>query len=384
MPISQTNQLPQNIRESRLEPLNFSVFHPKILKPDTKPKALTFLYEEKDALRTFGVPKNVLFDFRLYQRPLSIIRDVTISTVDRLQTASGRSSASSRFVLEGASGSGKSYTLVQAVEYCYRSDWIVIYIPRAIKLVDSSTPYTYNTRTQTYIQYDAAFQILQRLLTVNRERIEGLTLESTAAYEHLKGLKAGMTLTSLIEMGLKDKTVVMDILAVVMEELGKQKSRPVLLAVDDFQALYQSSQYRDPNYQIIKSYHLSIPRLILEYASGKRQFARGAVVGAISTANPTYPLPLELSEALQITPPTPTGPWSKRSPTYIGYAAGLQPLHVPEQLQLSEAAVLFEVWMKHKTLHTDATDQLFLSKYTEASGNPRQFVHTGLLQTLET
>lgn len=49
-------------------------------------------------------------------------------------------------------------------------------------------------------------------------------------------------------------------------------SHPVLLAVDDVQALYCNSYYRDPQFQGIKPYHLSVPRLLLEYISGQRQF----------------------------------------------------------------------------------------------------------------
>ena len=48
---------------------------------------------------------------------------------------------------------------------------------------------------------------------------------------------------------------------------------PVLLAVDDFQALYNhTSSYRNPRFEGIKTYHLSIPRLLLEFASGKKSF----------------------------------------------------------------------------------------------------------------
>jgi small subunit ribosomal protein S29 len=49
---------------------------------------------------------------------------------------------------------------------------------------------------------------------------------------------------------------------------------PVLLAIDDFQALYCRTSYKDPRFSAIKSYHLSMPRLLLEYAGGKRSFVR--------------------------------------------------------------------------------------------------------------
>jgi len=47
---------------------------------------------------------------------------------------------------------------------------------------------------------------------------------------------------------------------------------PVLLAVDQLQALYGKTSYRDQHFVPIHSYHLSMPRLILEYASGVRSF----------------------------------------------------------------------------------------------------------------
>jgi hypothetical protein len=36
--------------------------------------------------------------------------------------------------LAGRSGAGKSFLLLQAVEYCAQSDWVVIYIPRGVSI----------------------------------------------------------------------------------------------------------------------------------------------------------------------------------------------------------------------------------------------------------
>jgi hypothetical protein len=55
-------------------------------------------------------------------------------------------------------------------------------------------------------------------------------------------------------------------------KLNRVSRYPVLLAVDDFQALYCKTAYRDPHFVPIKPYHLSIPRLLLEYASGRKSF----------------------------------------------------------------------------------------------------------------
>lgn len=49
-------------------------------------------------------------------------------------------------------------------------------------------------------------------------------------------------------------------------------SVPVLLAIDDLQALYGTSLCRDPEFNHIRALHLSMPRQILEYASGNSAF----------------------------------------------------------------------------------------------------------------
>lgn len=59
--------------------------------------------------------------------------------------------------------------------------------------------------------------------------------------------------------------------------LTLRSSVPVLLAIDDFQALYSKSLYRDPEYNQIEAMHLSTPRLFLEYASGKNSFVSGSI-----------------------------------------------------------------------------------------------------------
>jgi small subunit ribosomal protein S29 len=195
----------------------------------------------------------------------------------------------------------------------------------------------------------------------------------------------------------------------------------VLLAVDDFQALYCKTLYRDSNFGTIKPYHLSMPRLILEYASGRKSFvrsleayssnaadshlrfqARGAVVGAISSDHTLFQLPIELREALGLPYEKPTGPYVKRSAEMVEYTRGLKALPVPDRLSVEEAATMFEVWKDDNGLNAreyltlmpfclfvftylaDGRDEYFIAKYSEASGNARDLVRVGLRKSLET
>jgi small subunit ribosomal protein S29 len=138
----------------------------------------------------------------------------------------------------------------------------------------------------------------------------------------------------------------------------------VLLAIDNFQALYCKTAYKDPFFNSIRSYHLSMPRLIMEFASGKRSFvrsahpmlesislpfcfvpAKGVVLGAITYSDPAYPVPLELREAHHA-----QSPYDRCSTTLLNYANGIVPIPVPEQLSLDEAPSLFKVWKEEQVM----------------------------------
>ncbi|THH10743.1 hypothetical protein EW145_g1103 [Phellinidium pouzarii] len=333
-------------------------------------------------MKTFGLPRNMLVDFRLLSTPCSVSRKVTASLIERLDLAAGNSSKDDRLILTGPSGCGKSYLMLQAVSYCSINDWIVLYIPRGQKLVDSSTSYFYDPRTQLYLQPVASSQILQRLLIVNRRIIEQLKVTQTVTFEKHDSVITGAPLKDLIEIAVSEQHLAPTILSAVLTELGKQKMYPVLLAIDEFQTLYCKTSYRDQHYNTIRSFHLSLPRLLMEYASGKKVFSRGAVLGALSPTLTNYPLPPELQKV--ITPDNLPNPYTKLVPGLVEYSQGLETFPVPEKLDYNEAAALFEIWKKDSSFHTTVTDEFFLSKYTESSGNARDFVHRGLLATLIT
>lgn len=114
---------------------------------------------------------------------------------------------------------------MQAVQYCASQKWIVIYIPRAVSTVDSTTPYTYDIRTQTYLQPVFAFQILQRMLTVNAEALSSVQLQENLLLERQEVL-AGTSLLQLINIAISERSRTVSqsplILEIVMRTLEKQ------------------------------------------------------------------------------------------------------------------------------------------------------------------
>jgi len=79
---------------------------------------------------------------------------------------------------------------------------------------------------------------------------------------------------------------------------------------------------------------------------------RGAVLGSISSAQTTNPIPLELRDTLNLEylDKRPISPYEKRNQILLDYAAGLKPLEVPAKLSLEEAAGIFEVWKGIKAI----------------------------------
>ncbi|KIJ65306.1 hypothetical protein HYDPIDRAFT_88800 [Hydnomerulius pinastri MD-312] len=376
-------QLTHPLFESeRRDQLQLQNFHPEMITPAVASQALKYPHSEKDPFRIFGLPRNLLVEFRILSKPCSVMRGVTIDVINRLDAASQASSTDHRLVFSGATGCGKSTLLLQALQYCNASDWIVFYFPRGINLVNSTTQYSYDSRTRTYLQPVFAYQTLQRFLTVNESRLEQLKTQADVELERRDTIPAGTTLAELVRTGVREQGQAPTILAAVMDELRKQTAFPVLLAIDDFQALYCKTTYRDPQFAAIQPYHLSMPRLLLEYASGQRKFARGAVLGALSTTNVSFKLPLELAEALDLPPTSHAGPYAKRSPILQDYAQGLERVNVPDALSVPEAMEVFDVWTKDRALPSVPNDELFLAKYSESNGNAREFVWKGLLSSL--
>ncbi|GJJ11338.1 hypothetical protein Clacol_005570 [Clathrus columnatus] len=358
--------------------------------------------EPTGSFHAFGLPRSLLLEFRLLSKPCSVVRETTLKAMNALDSAKNGTSRDSRIVLTGDSGSGKSFLLLQAVDYALQSGWIVLYIPRAISLLDSSTSYQYDPRTQTYQQPPASQQLLKRFLSVNNTTLQSMKITQSINIGRLSNFQVGTPLTQLIDAGIKEPYISCDVLSATLEQLEHQTNHPVLLAIDDFQALYCTSQYRDPDYNRIRSYHLSVPRLLLEYAGGLKSYTKGAVLGAISSTNTNFQAPLELREALQLTGKEVISPYESRSSELVQYMHGLRPFQVPAKLSVPESLGLFGIWSRHLALHTSndiyfiitpaltslphllgPNDELFHSKYTEASANARQFVR-GLLGTIET
>ena len=89
------------------------------------------------------------WQFRMLSKPCSVIRDITLKAIDMLDAASIKPSRDTRVVFSacflpfpyfiltyvppaGERGAGKSFALLQAIQYAIARHWIVLYIPRGL------------------------------------------------------------------------------------------------------------------------------------------------------------------------------------------------------------------------------------------------------------
>ncbi|TFK24036.1 mitochondrial carrier protein [Coprinopsis marcescibilis] len=386
---------PDRLRASRNDPIDpllksdvkfdLPQFNRKTITPENIGKIASFSLADGTPGQVFGVPKSMWLEFRLMPKPFSVIRKITYEATHLLQRAAATPSAANRVVLTGRAGCGKSYVLHQVVTHAAYNGWIVLYVPRASNLTNSTTPYTYDLRTQTYQQPADAHRTLRQLLAGNTRELSSLVLEEDVVVERGvfgKALSLADVVRAVVrERGGSGSACV--VLEAVMRALEKQTKFPVLLAVDDVQALYRKTAYKDAFFNAVQPFHLSMPRMILEYASGKRSFARGAFLSALTTSDTTNPIPQELVDALELTDTHPSSPYDKRSRELVGYAAGLKALDVPGRLSAGEAAGVFGAWIGARVIGAGNYDELFVSKLTESDGNARDFVRRGLLASFE-
>ena len=89
-------------------------------------------------------------------------------------------------------------------------------------MIDSSTAYTYDPRTQTYLQPDYSNQILQRALKVNKRKFDGLKTTEEIVLEKIRPIPAGTAFKDAVKVADVDNQHAPTNLSALLKELGSQ------------------------------------------------------------------------------------------------------------------------------------------------------------------
>lgn len=339
-----------------------------------------FKKETIDQLQAFGLPRKIAQEFQTGQAA-TVTRTTSNKLISRLNSASSKPSKDTRLILNGTKGSGKSMIMLQAMSAAWQKGWVVIYVPRATELINSTSPYAYNSATESFYQPALSSALLASILGANRAKLAGLKLGKDVDSPSGHKFSSEEKLDVLMARAVKDQSISVEVLEIVMEVLATQTSTPVLLAVDEAQALFMRSNYRSPQFDLLESYALSLPRLLLDYVSGRKSFDRGAVLTAISLSTPQHAPPKEIYAAVPELANAPVvTPYDKVDAHHVEAAKGLEVFSVGDRLDLQEARGILDL-CQHRKFVFGVTDEILLGKFAESGGNVNEFVR-GLRSSL--
>lgn len=364
-------------------------FLPEMVTADNVYNIAAWSRRTWDALQyqQFGLPKSLAKQFASESRPRTLIRPQTLEVLDMLDNARSTSSSSAltNTLFNAPVGYGISTLMLQAFSYALESSWLVIYLPRSLTFVDSSSPYAYSEKHKVYLQPDLTKRILQCILNVNKDRLNKIVLEDGPFTLAGRGgkIEKGTQLASIIQQGLQSDISPDDlqtVFEIVFRTVVQQREIPVLLAVDGVQGLFSKTLYRDPDYRQLESYELAVPRTLQASlrTTGTGSFGGiqlGKSLTAMSLSNTKWPIPDEMRAALPDLKSA-LHPYAKLNEEMLSIVKECE-LKVWDMsdavLTRKEAGALFEIARKEGNLWSVANDESFMSKLVESGGSVATF-----------
>ncbi|KAH9253151.1 hypothetical protein BASA81_008833 [Batrachochytrium salamandrivorans] len=180
-----------------------------------------------------------------------MMREPGIKLCHELEVAAATNSSVCKLLL-GPRGVGKSATLLHTVAWARENGWITVVLPRAAQLVTSrgalesgAEEYGINVMPPDskinptwFGQPKGAEEILQRIKLAHLHELS--TLEQQREYTHklYDAPRGKKTLAHILMRGLQNLSTAPDALYDLKMELNLQTKYPVLIAVDEFDALY--------------------------------------------------------------------------------------------------------------------------------------------------
>ena len=362
------------------------LLHAESLTPSSAGQTFAFSEATLSAFKAFGLPQELERELATQPKPRSLVREQTLELLDKLDAASKDKKGAS-IVLDGNRGSGKSTLLAQSIAYALDDGWVVISVPRAINLINSSTMFTYNAQHKAYLQPEATKELLEAVLKVNGGSLKQIKTTEAVEVDGAK-IEAGTTLDVVVKKGIEEgssSAAKQTLLELLFKTLATQTEKPVLIAVDDAQALFRTTLYKDPDFVSLESFELGLPRALLSLITSST-IKRGAFISALSTTHTEFPSPPELRIALsEKSSPDGTAKlmtqainaYTKLTAQHLAHAREVvkkaDVVNTSKPLTKGEAAEIFKQLKEERRHWSAVNDELFLEKLVESGGNARLF-----------
>ena len=359
------------------------LLHAESLTPASAGQTFAFSEATLSAFKAFGLPQELERELATQPKPRSLVRKQTLELLDRLDAASkGKKGAS--IMLDGSRGSGKSTLLAQSIAYALDDGWVVVSVPRAINLINSSSLYTYSAQHKAYLQPEATKALLEAVLKVNGAAVKQIKTTEAVDVDGSK-IEAGSPVEALLKRGIDDASSAaakQTVLEAVFKTLATQTERPVLVAVDDAQALFRTSLYKDPDFVNLESFELGLPRALLSLLTSSA-IQRGAFLSAVSTSHTEFSVPAELQIAITDKSGSAKlmtqaiNAYTKLNAQHLAHAQQVvkqaDVIDTSSPLTKDEAAEIFKQLKDERRHWSAVNDELFVEKLVESGGNARVF-----------
>ncbi|KAI8815967.1 mitochondrial ribosomal death-associated protein 3-domain-containing protein [Fimicolochytrium jonesii] len=217
-----------------------------------------------------------------------MLRKHTLDVLSTIEAESAKTESENVYVLDGPRGSGKTVTLLQAVSHFVQAGWILIYVPQPIHWVNGTQPFdplpTEDNARPQFAQPTVASQFLEQFLKINNEA----ALRSIA----VEG-EGEQTVLSVAQEGIARPATAQAALGTLLEALANDTKRsPVLIAIDQANALYAKTAYHDVESRAVTGDQLATIKSLISLLSQEKRLKKGAIVCAIDRSNTQFPSPL--------------------------------------------------------------------------------------------
>ncbi|OQR81663.1 hypothetical protein THRCLA_23323 [Thraustotheca clavata] len=172
---------------------------------------------------------------------------------------------SKAFVLDGERGTGKTVALLQIVQFARENGWIVLFAPQ-VRAWCYDAPYvTKSAHIEGKFDIDVvAMDIIKQLIEFHGEQLAELLIQgdyadnkyyprsfekkpkSSSEYN-----KEDLTLLDMAENGLKDDLLSCSALVDLRAELAKVTKYPVLIAIDEYNTLFEKTVFGYEGYDVL-------------------------------------------------------------------------------------------------------------------------------------
>uniref|UniRef100_A0A060THR6 Small ribosomal subunit protein mS29 n=1 Tax=Blastobotrys adeninivorans TaxID=409370 RepID=A0A060THR6_BLAAD len=300
-------------------------------------------------------------------RPTLVRESTTVPVANMIKGL--KPSKDNRVCVLGPLGVGKSTTLTQAHALAVEQGYIVLHVPRPIELVNGTTDAVYDDSLGHFAQPMYARRWLARIARANREMLS--TLPVTMEHKVTAGSKT-QNLYELITQGRRKGPA--QTLAALVAELEAQTTAPVLFTMDDINVFADHIYSENRSTSNMPIYHgdLQVPHLFLEFLAGKRTFAKGAVMAAVSGS---HRMNETILAGLSLTQPSPYAKIDRYDPNLAASFRGVGVLEVP-RYSAEEARASLEYWHQAQVIPEEILTESYISQkyFVSGNGNPRELL----------